>query len=143
VGGVRAFRLLLVGGTLALFCLGISLSFLASAATTTPEVCCTAAGKALGDADGEALVRLDEDPTSVLLTTPGEEAREGEELSRRASVLTSMLVLAASSFFGSGLALLAANSSLKGVAHHSLGVLPGGSSAAASGRASLLEVFLL
>jgi hypothetical protein len=138
VGGARAFRLLLVAG-IALFCLGISSSFLATNATT--EVCCAPAGKALGDADGEALVRLDEDP-SGLLTTPGEEAREGEELSVRASVLMSMLVLAASSFFRSGLVLVARNSSLKGVAHPSLGV-PGGASAGASERASLLGVFLL
>jgi hypothetical protein len=138
---MRALRLLVEG--IALFCLGISFSFLASAATTT-EVCCAPAGKALGDADGEALVRLDEDPKSVPLTTttPGEEAREAEELSVRASVLMSMLVVAASSFFGSGLVLVGRNSSLKGVAHHPLGVL-GGSSAAAGGRASLLGVFLL
>ena len=142
MGGVRAFRLHLVAG-IALFCLGISLSFLATATITTTEVFCAPAGKALGDADGEALVRLDDDPTSGLLTTPGEEAREGEKLSVRASVLTSLLVLAASSFFStSGLALVARNSSLKGVAHPSLGVL-GGSSAAAGGRASLLGVFLL
>jgi hypothetical protein len=142
VGGVRAFRLLLVGGTLALFCLGILLSFLATATIT--EVSSAPAGKALGDADGEALVRLDYDATSGLLTTPGEEVREGEELSVRASVLMSMLVLAASSFFStSGLVLVARNSSLKGGVSHSLGVLLGGSSAAASGRASLLGVFLL
>jgi hypothetical protein len=140
VGGVRAFGLL-VGG-IALFCLGISISFVASAATTTTEVCCAPAGEASGDADGEALVLPDKDPTSGLLTAPGEEAREGEEFSRRVSVLMSMLVLAASSFFGSGLVLVGRNSSLKGVAHHPLGVL-GGSSAAAGGRASLLGVFLL
>jgi hypothetical protein len=141
VGGVRAFRLL-VGG-IALFCLGISLSFVASAATTTKEVCCAPGGKALGDAHGEALVRPDKDPTSGPLTTPGDEAREGEELSVRASLLTSVFVLAASPFFGtSGLSLLAKNSSFKGGASHSLGVL-GGSSAAAGGRASLLGVFLL
>ena len=140
MGGVRAFGLLLlVAGTLALFCLGISSSFLATNATT--EVCCAPAGKALGD--GEALVRPDEDP-SGLLTTPGEEAREGEELSVRASVLRSMFVLAASSFFStSGLVLDARNSSLKGGVSHSLGVLLGGSSAAGCGRASFLGVFLL
>ena len=139
MGGVRALGLLLlVGGTLALFCLGISSSFLATNATT--EVCCAPAGKALGDADGDALVRLDKDPSGLL--TPGEEAREGEELSRRASVLMSMLVLAASSFFRSGLVLVGRNSSLKGGVSHSLGVL-GGSSAAGCGRASLLGVFLL
>jgi hypothetical protein len=125
---------------IALFCLGISPSFLASATTT--EVSSAPAGKALGDADGEALVRLDDDPTSGLLTTPGEEAREGEKLSVRASLLMSMLVLAASSFFGSGLVLVARDSSLKRVAHPYLGVL-GGSSAAAGGSASLLGVFLL
>ena len=142
MGGVRAFRLL-VAGTLALFCLGISLSFLASAATTT-EVCCAPVGKALADAHGEALVRLDKDATSGLLTTPGEEVREGEELSGKASLLMSMFVLAACSFFStSGLVLLATNSSLKGGVSHSLGVLLGGSSAAGCGRASLLGVFLL
>jgi hypothetical protein len=126
---------------IALFCLGISPSFVASAATTT-EVCCAPVGKALADADGEALVRLDYDATSGLLTTPGEEVREGEELSVRASVLMSMFVLAASSFFRSGLVLVARNSSLKGGVSHSLGVL-GGSSAAGCGRASFLGVFLL
>ena len=140
MGGARAFRLFLVAG-IALFCLGISSSFLATNATT--EVCCAPVGKALGDADGEALVRLDEDPSS-LLTTPGEEVREGEELSVRASVLMSMFVLAASSFFStSGLVLVGRNSSLKGGVSHSLGVLLGGSSAAGCGRASLLGVFLL
>ena len=144
MGGVRALGLLLlVGGTLALFCLGILLSFLATATITTTEVSSAPAGKALGDADGEALVRLDKDATSGLLTTPGEEVREGEELSVRASVLMSVFVLAASSFFStSGLVLVARNSSLKGGVSHSLGVL-GGSSAAGCGRASLLGVFLL
>jgi hypothetical protein len=132
-------RLLVMG--MALFCLGILLSFLATATITTKEVSSAPASKALGDADGEALVRPDKDATS-LLTTPGEEVREGEKLSLRVSVLMSMLVLAASSFLRSGLVLLARNSSLMGGAHHPLGVL-GGSSAAASGRASLLGVFLL
>ena len=145
VGGMRALRLL-VAGTLALFCLGISLSFLASAlatnADTTTEVCCVPGGKALEDAYGGALVRPDKDPTSGLLTTPGEEAREGEKLSVRASLLMSMLVVAASPFFRSGLVLVARNSPLKGGVSHPLGVL-GGSSAAAGGRASLLGVFLL
>jgi hypothetical protein len=151
VGGVRILGLLVVGITL--FCLGISLPFVASAlatnaatttTTTTTEVCCAPAGKASGDADGEALVLPDNDAPSGLLTTPGDEAREGEEFSVRASLLMSMLVVAASSFFGSGLVLLATSYSMKGVAHHPLGVvLPGGSSAAAGGRASLLGVFLL
>ena len=141
VGGVRALRLLVMG--MALFCLGILLSFLAPATITTKEVSSAPASKALGDADGEALVRPDKDATSGLLTTPGDEVREGEKLSVRASLLTSMLVKAASSFFGSGLVLRARNSSLKGGAHHSLGVLIGGSSAAGCGRASLLGVFLL
>ena len=101
MGGVRALGLLLVA-VIALFCLGISPSFVASAATTT-EVCCAPVGKALGDGHGEALVRLDYDATSGLLTTPGEEVLEGEELSVRASLLMSMFVLAASSFFRSGL----------------------------------------
>jgi hypothetical protein len=146
VGGMRALRLL-VAGTLALFCLGISLSFLASvlttnAATTTTEVCCAPAGEASGDAHGEALVRPEKDTTSGPLTTPGEEAREGEKLSVRASLLTSMLVLAASPFFGSGLVSPTRNSSLKGGVSHPLGVL-GGLWAAGRGGASLLGVFLL
>ena len=147
MGGVRASGLL-VGG-IALFCLGISLSFLANAlatnaAATTTEDCCAPAGEASGDAHGAALVRPDKDPTSGPLTTPGDEAREGEKLSVRVSLLTSVLVVAASSFFStSGLMLVGRNSSLKGVVSHPLGVLPGGSSAAANGRASLLGVFLL
>ena len=141
MGGVRAFRLLEAG--IALFCLGLLLSFLSTATITTTEVCCAPTGKALGDADGEALVRLDYDATSGLLSTPGEEVREGEELSVRASVLMSMLVLAASSFFSRGLVLVGRNSSLKGGVSHSLGVLLGGSSAAGCGRASFLGVFLL
>jgi hypothetical protein len=146
VGGVRILGLLVVGITL--FCLGISLPFVASAlatnAATTTEVCCAPAEKSSGDADGEALVLPDNDAPSGLLTTPGDEAREGEEFSVRASLLMSMLVVAASSFFGSGLVLLATSYSMKGVAHHPLGVvLPGGSSAAAGGRASLFGVFLL
>jgi hypothetical protein len=139
VGGVRAFGLLVAG--IALFCLGISLSFLASAATTT-EGCCVPAGKAVADADGESLVRLDKDATSGLLTTPGEEAREGEKLSLRAFLLMSMLVVAASSFFTSGLVLLARNSSLRGEVSHSLGVLLG-SSAVTRGGPSFLGVFRL
>jgi hypothetical protein len=130
VGGARVFRLLVAG--IALFCLGISLSFLASATTTTTtEVCCAHMGKAFGDAEGEASVRPDKDATSGLLPTPGEEDREGEKLSRGASLLMSILVLAASSFFRSGSVLVGRNSSLKGA------------SAVASGRASLLGVFLL
>ena len=141
MGGVRAFGLLLlVGGTLALFCLGILLSFLATATIT--EVSSAPAGKAAADADGEALVRLDYDPTSGLLPTPGEEVREGEELSLRASLLMSMFVLAASSFFRSGSVLLARNSPLKGGVSHSLGVLLGWSPAGRGGP-SLLGVFLL
>ena len=141
MGGVRALRLLVMG--MALFCLGILLSFLATATITTKEVSSAPASKALGDADGEALVRPDKDATSGLLPTPGEEVREGEKLSLRASVLMSVLVLAASSFFSSGLVLVARNSSLKGGVSHPLGVLLGGWSAAAGGRASLLGVFLL
>jgi hypothetical protein len=147
VGGMRALRLL-VAGTLALFCLGISLSFVASAlatnaAPTTTEVCCVPGGKALEDAYGGALVRPDKDPTSGLLTMPAEEVREGEKLSVRASLLTSMLVVAASSFFStSGLVSLTRNSSLKGGVGHPLGVL-GGLWAAGCKGASLLGVFLL
>jgi hypothetical protein len=137
VGGVRAFRLLVAG--IALFWLGISLSFLASAASTT-EVCCAPAAKVLGDVDGEALVRLDKDATSGPLTPAAQEARETEEGPVRASFLT-MLVVAVSPFFTSGLVLLATNSSKRGVSH-SLRVL-GGSSAAARGGPSFLGVFLL
>jgi hypothetical protein len=146
VGGMRALRLL-VAGTLALFCLGISLSFVASAlatnaAPTTTEVCCVPGGKALEDAYGGALVRPDKDPTSGLLTMPADEVREGEKLSVRASVLTSMLVVATSTFFRSGLVSLTRNSSLKGGVGHPLGVL-GGLWAAGCKGASLLGVFLL
>ena len=138
VGGVRAFGLLVAG--IALFCLGISPSFLASATTT--GVCCAPVGKAAADAHGEALVRLDYEATSGLLTTPGEEVREGEKLSLRVSVLMSMLVLAACHFCRSGLVLLARNSPLKGGVSHSLGVL-GGSWAAACGGVPFLGVFRL
>ena len=130
--------LLLVG--VALFCLGILLSFLATATTT--EVSSAPAGKALGDVDGEALVRLDKEATSYPLTTPaGQEARQTEESPLRASLLT-MLVVAVSPFFRSGLSLLARNSSLKGGVSHSLGVL---GELWATGRwgASFLGVFLL
>jgi hypothetical protein len=132
VGGARASGLLVGGITLSFVASALATNA-AAAATTTTEVCCAPGGKALGDAHGEALVRPDEGPISGPLTTPGDEAREGEELSVRASLLMSMLVVAASSF----------NSSLKGVAYHPLGVLLGGSLAAAGGRASLLGVFLL
>ena len=141
-GGRRAdlLDLLLVG--LALFCLGILLSFLATATTT--EVFSAPAGKALGDVDGEALVRLDKDATSAPLSTPAaQEARQTEESPLRASLLT-MLVVAISSFFWrSGLSLLARNCSLKGGVSHSLGLLLGGWWAAGCGGASLLGVFLL
>jgi hypothetical protein len=140
-GGRRADLgdLLLVG--VALFCLGILLSFLATATTT--EVSSAPAGKALGNVDGEALVRLAKDATSAPLTTPAaQEGRQTEEGPLRASLLT-MLVVAVSPFFRSGLSLLQANSSLKGVAHPSLGSLGGSSSAAGCGEASVLGVFLL
>ena len=140
MGGVRAFRVLLVAG-IALFWLGISLSFLASAATTT-EFCCAPAGKALGDADGEALVRLDKEASAPLTTPAVQEGRETEEGPLRASLLT-MLVVAVSPFFTSGLLLLAANCSLKRGVSHSLGSLGGSSSAAGCGGASVLGVFLL
>jgi hypothetical protein len=132
--------LLLAG--LALFCLGILLSFLATNATTT-EVFSAPARKALGDVDGEALVRLDKEATSAPLTTPAvQEGRETEEGPVRASLLT-MLVVAVSPFFTSGLSLLARNCSLKGGVSHSLGFLGGSSSAAGCGEASVLGVFLL
>ena len=138
-GGRPADLLDLPLAGLALFCLGILLSFLATANT---EVFSAPAGKALGDVDGEALVRLDKDATSAPLTTPAvQEARETEEGPLRASLLT-MLVLAVSPFFASGLSLLATNSSLKRGVSHSLGFL-GGLWAAGCGGASLLGVFLL
>ena len=133
-GGRRA-DLLLAG--LALFCLGILLSFLATAATGGSAA---PARTAVGNVDGEALVQLPKDATSVPLTPAVQEARETEEGPVRASLLT-MLVVAVSPFFTSGLSLLAANSLKRGVSC-SLGVL-GGSSAADRGGASLLGVFLL
>ena len=133
-GGRRA-DLLLAG--LALFCLGILLSFLATAATGGSAA---PARTAVGNVDGEALVQLPKDATSAPLTTAVQEARETEEGPLRASLLT-MLVVAVSPFFTSGLSLLAANSLKRGVSC-SLGVL-GGSSAADRGGASLLGVFLL
>src|SRR5215216_6817347 len=139
-GGRRADLLDLPFAGLALFCLGILLSFLATANT---EVFSAPAPTAVANVPGEALVRLDKDATSAPLTTPAvQEARETEEGPLRASLL-SMLVVAASPFFWrSGLSLLARNSSLKGGGSHSLGFL-GGSSAAGCGGASLLGVFLL
>jgi hypothetical protein len=135
--GSRRANLLLAG--LVLFCLGILLSFLATATTGGSSA---PAGKALGDADGEALVRLDKDATSAPLTTPAvQETRETEEGPLRASLLT-MLVVAVSPFFTSSLSLLAANCSLKGGVSHSLGVLVGWW-AAGCGGASVLGVFLL
>ena len=139
-GGRRAdlLDLLLVG--LALFCLGILLSFLATATTGGSSA---PAGKALGDVDGEALVPLDKDATSAPLNTPAlQEARETEEGPLRAFLLT-MLVVAVSPFFRSGLVLLARNSSSKGGVSHSVGLLLGGLWAAGCGEASFLGVFLL
>jgi hypothetical protein len=125
---------------IALFCLGILLSFLATAATTT-EVSSAPAGKAVAKVDGEALARLDKE-ASYPLTPAAQEARETEEGPLRASLLT-MLVVAVSPFFRSGLSLLATNSSLKGGVSHSLGLLLRGLWAAGCGGASLLGVFLL
>ena len=140
-GGRRAdlLDLLLVG--LALFCLRILLSFLATATST--EITSAPAGEAVAKVDGETLARLDKDATSAPLTTPAvQEAKETEEGPLRASLLT-MLVVAISSFFWrSGLSLLARNCSLKRGVSHSLGVLLG-SSAGANGGASVLGVFLL
>src|SRR5215217_626526 len=137
--GSRRGDLLLAG--LALFCLGILLSFLATATTTT-EVSSAPAGKALGNVDAEALVQLDKDATSAPLTTPAlQEGRQTEEGPLRASLLT-MLVVAVSSFFRSGSSLLATNSSLKRGVSHSVGVLVGWW-ATGCGGASLLGVFLL
>ena len=137
-GGSRRADLLLAG--LALFCLGILLSFLATATTT--EVSSAPAQTAVANVDGEALVRLPKEATSAPLTTPAvQEARETEEGPIRASLLT-MLVVAVSSFWTSGLSLLARNSSLKRGVSCFLGFL-GGSLAAGCGGASLLGVFLL
>jgi hypothetical protein len=133
--GGRRGDLLLAG--IALFCLGILLSFLA---TANAEVFSAPARTAVGNVHEEALVQLAKDATSVPLTPAVQEARETEEGPVRASLLT-MLVVAVSPFFTSGLSLLAANSLKRGVSC-SLGVL-GGSSAADRGGASLLGVFLL
>jgi hypothetical protein len=122
---------------IALFCLGILLSFLA---TANAEVFSAPARTAVGNVHEEALVQLAKDATSAPLTPAVQEARETEEGPVRASLLT-MLVVAVSPFFTSGLSLLAANSLKRGVSC-SLGVL-GGSSAADRGGASLLGVFLL
>src|SRR5215217_3577607 len=62
--------LLLAG--LALFCLGILLSFLA---TATTEVSSAAAGKAVANVDGEALARLDKEASGPL-TPAAQEARQ-------------------------------------------------------------------
>ena len=126
---------------LALFCLGILLSFLATAATTT-EVSSVPAGKAMGNVDGEALARLDKDARSAPLTLAVQEGRQTEEGPVRASLLTMLVVAVSSLFWRSGLTLLARNSSLKRGGSHSLGFL-GGSSAAGCGGASVLGVFLL
>ena len=139
-GSRRADLLDLLLAGLALFCLGILLSFLATAATTT-EVSSAPAGKAMGNVDGEALARLDKDARSAPLTLAVQEGRETEEGPLRASLLT-MLVVAVSPFFTSSLSLLARNCSLKGGVSHSIGVLLG-SSAGANGGASVLGVFLL
>ena len=138
-GGRRADLLDLPLAGLALFCLGILLSFLATATTT--EVFSAPAQTAVGNVDGEALVRLDKDARSAPLTLAVQEGRQTEEGPVRASLLT-MLVVAVSPFFTSGLPLLAANCSLKRGGSHSLGFL-GGSSSAGCGGASLLRVFLL
>jgi hypothetical protein len=136
-GGRRADLLDLLLAGLALFCLGILLSFLATANT---EVFSAPAQTAVWNVHGEALVRLAKDATSALLTTPAaQEARETEEGPLRASLLT-LLVVAVSPFFTSGLPLLARNCSLKRGVSCFLG---GSSSAGASGGASVLGVFLL
>jgi hypothetical protein len=137
--GADLLDLLLAG--LALFCLGILLSFLAIAASTTTEVSSAPAGKPLGNVDGEALARLDKEASYPLSTPAMQEARQTEEGPLRASLLT-MLVVAVSPFFRSGLVLVARNSSLKGGVSNSLGVLQG-LSAGANGGASVLGVFLL
>src|SRR5215217_2993447 len=139
-GDRRADLLDLLLAGLVLFCLGILLSFLATATTT--EVSSAPAQKAVANVDGEALVQLAKNATSALLITPAvQEGRQTEEGPLRASLLT-MLVVAVSSFFTSGLSLLARNSSLKGGVSCFLRLL-GGLWAAGCGGASLLGVFLL
>src|SRR5215207_9959430 len=137
-GGRRADLLDLLLAGLALFCLGILLSFLATANT---EVFSAPAQTAVANVHGEALVQLPKDATSAPLTLAVQEGRQTEEGPVRASLLT-MLVVAVSPFFASGLSLLATNSSLKRGGSHSLGFL-GGSWAAGCGGASVLGVFLL
>jgi|SRR5215211_3027331 len=140
-GDRRADLLDLLLAGLVLFCLGILLSFLATATTTT-EVSSAPAQKAVANVDGEALVQLAKNATSALLITPAvQEGRQTEEGPLRASLLT-MLVVAVSSFFTSGLSLLARNSSLKGGVSCFLRLL-GGLWAAGCGGASLLGVFVL
>src|SRR5215204_7144067 len=139
-GSRRADLLDLLLAGLALFCLGILLSFLATATTT--EVSSAPAGKAMGNVDGEALARLDKDARSAPLTLAVQEGRQTEEGPVRASLLTMLVVAVSSCFWRSGLTLLAANCSLKRGGSHSLGFL-GGWWAAGCGGASLLGVFLL
>ena len=139
-GGRRADLLDLPFAGVALFCLGILLSFLATANT---EVFSAPAQTAVANVHGEALVQLDKEATSAPLTTPAaREGRQTEEGPLRASLLT-MLVVAVSPFFTSGLSLLAANCSLKGGVSCFLGLLLGGLWAAGCGGASILGVFLL
>ena len=134
-GGRRADLLDLPLAGVALFCLGILLSFLATANT---EVFSAPAQAAVANVHGEALVQLPKDATSAPLTTPAvQEGRQTEEGPVRASLLT-MLVVAVSPFFTSSLSLLAANSLKRGVS-----CFLGGSLAAGCGGASLLGVFLL
>src|SRR5215212_5567780 len=85
----RSVLFLLAG--VALFCLGISLSLLA---TTASEVPSAAAGADVDHVDREALAPLLEDGSHLL--TPAEEAQETDERPVNASVLT-MLVLAGAS----------------------------------------------
>src|SRR5215217_4529017 len=108
-GGRRADLLDLLLAGLALFCLGILLSFLATANT---EVSSAPTGKAVWNVHGEALVQLPKDVSGPFTTPAVQEARQTEEGPVRASLL-SMLVVAVSYFFTSGLSLLATNSSLK------------------------------
>jgi hypothetical protein len=139
--GSRRADLLLAG--VAVFCLGILLSFLATATTTTTtEVSSAPAGKAVANVHGEALVQLAKDATSAPLTTLAvQEARQTEEGPLRASLLT-MLVVAVSPFFTGGLSSLATNSSLKRGVMWSFGFLRGSSVADCRG-ATVLGVFLL
>jgi hypothetical protein len=122
-------------GGIALFCLGILLSLLA---TTVSEAPFAVAGADVGHADGEALAPLAE--YGSLPLTPAEEARETDERPVNASLLRMLLALV---YFGACVGwLLMTNARRHGVMSCSpvddrswLAVTPEGP--------SLLEVFRL